>query len=66
MVVMEELSPMCDEGDCRCDWRVGLGSCITSSGDHTDGCDWRVGLGSWITSSRDHTDDCDGRVGPNV
>jgi hypothetical protein len=37
MVVMEELSPMCEGRGC--DRRVGL----ASSGDHTNGCDGRVG-----------------------
>jgi hypothetical protein len=30
-------------GEIVCDWRVGLGAWITSSGDHMDGCDGRVG-----------------------
>jgi hypothetical protein len=30
-----------------CDWRVGLGAWITSSGDHMDGCDGRVGPNVW-------------------
>jgi hypothetical protein len=41
--VMEELGPMCDGHTDDCDWSVGLGAWITSSGDQTDGCDGRVG-----------------------